>query len=183
MLTSVTFCLVSVPMAERNDNQLTKLHSKMIVQLAGQGNNELDPQLVEMLERLKCADQRKELDTLLGKINETLIDIDSVRHTLDTDDSAFPGERPRDIVLTKIDDCREIIVEIRDQILECMKQHTELYLMVKDVSEFVTEFKDFELDISGISKHANYKVLEVVENISIAVTGLGFIIGHGRSCA
>ena len=179
MLTSVTFCLVSVPMAERNVDQLTELRSKMIAHLAGQGkNNELDPQLVEMLEKLKCSDQRKELDALLGKINQTLIDIDSVKDTLDIDDS--PGKNTRDKVIIEIEDCSKRIVKVRDKIIECMKQHTELDLMVKDVSGFATEFKDFELDISGISKLVSQRVLEIIEIISKSAVVLGLLtIGGG----
>ena len=166
-------------MAERNVDQLTELHSKMIAHLAGQGkNDELDPQLVEML-KLNCSDQRKELDALLGKINQTLIDIDSVKDTLDIDDS--PGKNTRDKVIIEIEDCSKRIVKVRDKIIECMKQHTELDLMVKDVSGFATEFKDFELDISGISKLVSQRVLEIIEIISTTAAVLGLLtIGGGR---
>ena len=149
-------------MAERNVDQLTELHSKMIAHLAGQGkNDELDPQLVEMLEKLKCSDQRKELDALLGKINETLIDIDSVKHTFDRDDK----------VQIEIEECKDRIVEIRDHIIECMEQHAEMCLMVKDMREFVKELKDLKIEIS--------KVSEVTKIPPIATLGVLLIVGGG----
>ena len=159
-------------MADKNVDQLTKPLPEMIAQVSSSDNTGLDPQLIETLET-----QREELSTLLGKINQTLVDIDSVEHTLDGDKN--PGEKTRAIVLIEIDDCRERIVEIRTLILECMKQHTELYLMVKDVSELITELKDFELDISGISKHTNQEVLEIIKKIFIAAAPVGFIFGMG----
>ena len=185
MLSNTLFViLVTVTMAERNDdNELTKLHSELIEKFScsdKDSTDDLGPQLTELLEKLKCTDRRKQLDALLGKMNQILSHLDSVKRTLETDKLAFPGEMSCDKVINiAIEECGSKIAEIHYLVIECLKNHTEIYFMIEDVSEFITNFENFELDISALSKLFNPKVLEVLNYLSIGLTFTGASVGMG----
>ena len=162
------FWLVTVTMAERNDDdQLTQYYSELIEKFSRSdkdSTDELCPQLTELSEMFKSTDNRRKLDTLLGEMNQILSLIDSIDYTL----SLFSGP---------IKACKDKISEIHKYVVDCLKQHTEMYFMIEDALQFITNFKDFELDISALSESGPQRALGVIQFLFIGFLGIG-VVGH-----